>query len=558
MHPNSFGCGVDGAGYVWEENKNKRRGQKMINDKRKFRIIAFVVMLVASMFVCCASAEEPQMEWNKTFGGSGAEWGWSVQQTTDGGYIIAGYTDSFGAGQEDIYLIKTDQKGELVWSKTFGGTSEDVGYSVQQTIDGGYIIAGRTASFGAGNCDVYLIKTDQNGNEEWSKTFGGTCLDSGESVQQSSDGGYIIAGYTFSFGAGSADVYLIKTDKNGKLEWSKTFGGTHWDGGKSVQQTIDGGYVIAGYMDSFGAGSYDDYLMNYDVYLIKTDEKGDEEWSKTFGGAANDHGYSVQQTSDAGYIITGSTRSFGAHIEDVYLIKTDKNGNEEWNKTFGEADGNCGYSVQQTSDGGYIIAGSTLSLEGPKFEVYLIKTDPNGKLEWSKTFRRSDVDAGYSGQQTSDGGYIIAGCTFFYGSDVWLIKLAPPPMPTISITIDKFKYSPSDTMTITMEITNPTEGSVTFQWYWGVPPYSIWIPVTSASIPPGYDDTLDFSFTIPDWGSTPFGNVFYVQLLDESGEVLDADVTWWAYSSGGKAMPAAEVDIAKEIKKTVERVELPN
>ena len=188
--------------------------------------------------------------------------GQSVQQTSDGEYIIAGNTYSYGAGDYDVYLIKTDPNGDSQWQKTFGGSDSDHGYSVQQTTDGGYIIAGFTYSYGAGDYDVYLIKTDPNGNSQWQRTFGGPNYEDGYSVQQTSDGGYIIAGSTDSYGAEYTNIYLIKTDPNGDSEWQKTFGGNLGESGYSVQQTSDGGYIIAGLTDSYGAG-------NWDVYLIK-------------------------------------------------------------------------------------------------------------------------------------------------------------------------------------------------------------------------------------------------------------------------------------------------
>jgi hypothetical protein len=378
-----------------------------------------IIGLVIGLWATSVFALSPQTVWTRTYGGTGGEFGLSVQQTSDGGYIISGVTSSFGAGSEDAYLIKTDASGDTVWTKTYGGTGSEFGNSVQQTSDGGYIVAGEATSFGAGSGDAYLIKTGASGDTVWTRTYGGTGWDDGNSVQQTSDGGYIIVGDTDSFGAGSKDAYLIKTDANGDTLWTGTYGGTEDDTGWSVQQTSDGGYIIGGMTDSFGAGSYD-------IYLIKTDAGGDTVWTRTYGGTGVELGGSVQQTSDGGYIIGGMTDSFGAGSYDAYLIKTDASGDTVWTRAYGGTGAEGGGSVQQTPDGGYVFAGYTSSFGAGGDDVYLIRTDANGDPVWTRTYGGTGEDAGVLIKQTSNGRYIIAGYTDSFGAgsyDVYLIRV---------------------------------------------------------------------------------------------------------------------------------------
>ena len=255
------------------------------------------------------------VSWTRTFGGSGGEAGFSVQQTADGGYVITGVTSDAGG---DVCLVKADASGKQQWYKTFGGIGWEAGYSVQQTADGGYVIAGGTNSYGVYG-DVRLIKTDPNGDTIWTRIFGDSATEYCYSGQQTVDGGYVMAGARIR--AGTTDVYLVKTDASGNSMWKKTFGGPAEDWGRSVRQTADGGYIVAGRTESYGAGQSD-------VYLVKTNSSGDTTWTRTFGGPNYDAGQSVLQTADGGYVIIGGTSSYGAGAGDVYLIKTDASGRQ--------------------------------------------------------------------------------------------------------------------------------------------------------------------------------------------------------------------------------------
>jgi len=223
--------------------------------KKMLLAIASVLLLVST-----TAADPGDTLWTRTYGGSSNDWGECLRQTSDGGYIIAGATRSFGAGSYDVYLLKTDSSGDTLWTHTYGGSSEDRGYSVQETSDGGFIVAGQTESFGAGESDLYLVKSNSSGDTLWTHAYGGSSSDYGYSVQETSDGGYIVVGVTGSFGAGGYDVYFLKTDSSGDTLWSRTYGGSGSDWGESVQHTSDGGYIVAGVCGSFGAGGYDRVL----------------------------------------------------------------------------------------------------------------------------------------------------------------------------------------------------------------------------------------------------------------------------------------------------------
>jgi len=394
----------------------------------------FLTVLLGLFFASTAFAVEPgDTLWTRTYGGSAADYAYCVQQTSDGGYVVAGYTDSFGAGGRDFYVVKTDANGDTLWARTYGGSATDYGYSVRQTSDGGYIVAGYTDSFGAGYEDAYLVKTDANGDTLWTRTYGwSTGKERAHCVQQTSDGGYIIVGYTYSYETYHYDFYLVKTDANGDTLWTRTYGGSGTEKAESVQQTTDGGYIVAGYTSSFGAGLVD-------AWLVKISANGHFLWAQSYGGAGWDYAYSVQQTSDGGYILAGYEDSFGAGGKDVWSIKTDTYGDTLWTRTYGGSGDDRSYSSQQTTDGGYAIAGCTNSFGAGGFDVWLIKTDANGDTSWIRTYGGSASDRAEFVQQTTDGGYIVSGATSSFGAggnDFWLLRMAgEAPQPDVSIEI---------------------------------------------------------------------------------------------------------------------------
>ena len=380
------------------------------------------IMLCGMLLATAAAAETPpDTLWAREFGGGEFEWGRSVQETRDGGFITVGDTYSYGTGGFDVWLIKTDGGGNKIWAKTYGGIYEDRGYSVRQTADGGYVIAGVTGSYGVGAYDIWLIKTDGSGHVSWSRTFGGIAWDWGYSVEQTGDGGYVLAGYTESFGPGDSALWLIRTDSAGDTLWTRTVGGESSDWGQCVRVCSDEGYLVAGSTYSFGAGSRD-------VWLVRTDSAGDTLWTRTFGGGASDAGHAVTETADGGCLLTGYTKSFGAGQDDVWLIRTDSSGDTLWTRTYGGAQSDGGESVDLCFEGGCIVAGHTKSFGAGGDDFWLIRAADNGDTLWTKTLGGDNHDWARSVQQCSDGGYIVAGDTYSFTEgqyDIWLARLAP-------------------------------------------------------------------------------------------------------------------------------------
>jgi hypothetical protein len=381
----------------------------------------FAAVLVIVVAATISSAQPPDSLWARTYGGPLADDASSFVQTADGGYVLAGYTYSFGAGNEDFWLLKTNANGDSVWSRTFGGPGWEGANSLQQTSDGGFILAGFSNSFGVGGYNLWLVKTDANGNSSWSRSFSGPGWDGANCVLQTADGGYILGGLTNSYGAGDFDFWLLKTNANGDSLWSRTFGGPLYEDIFSIQPTTGGGYILAGRTLSYGAS-------NYDAYLVKTNANGDSVWTRHFGGSGFETATAVQQTTDGGYILAGITSSYGAGNEDFWLLKTNASGDSAWSRTFGGASWDRAYSLQKTADGGYILAGRTDSYGSGQGDFYLVKTNSNGNSLWSRTFGGAGFDGAYFVRQTTDSGFVLAGFTESFGAggrDFWLVKTRP-------------------------------------------------------------------------------------------------------------------------------------
>ncbi len=372
-------------------------------------------------------------QWTHTFGGQDNDQAYSVLQTSDSGFLLGGYTRSYGAGGSDMWLVKTDQTGNTQWHQTYGGGNNENCGSIAQTSDGGFLLAGYTLSYGAGSSDIWLVKIDGTGDVEWNQTYGGGNSDWFHSLIQTSDGGFLLAGYTYSYGAGSSDMWLVKIDRTGIAEWNQTYGGVNMDECYSALQTSDGGFLLAGYTYSYGAGISD-------MWLVKIDRTGVAEWNQTYGGASWDECNSLIQISDGGFLLGGYTRSYGAGLTDMWLVKIDAAGFLQWHQTFGGVNTDYCESLIQTSDNGFLLAGHTTSYGVGAYDMWLVKTNETGIAEWNQTYGGGQNDRAISLIQSSDGGFLLAGYTESYGmggSDMWLVKTDfQMPLPTTTKSED--------------------------------------------------------------------------------------------------------------------------
>ncbi len=386
---------------------------------RKYSYMCLAILFVFSFLISCiptSISNEPKI-WQKTYGGTGFDGAQYIQQTSDGGYIAVGWTDSFGSGGYDGYLLKLDGSGNLKWQKTFGGNQDDWFNCVRQTSDDGYIAVGWTYSYGQGLADVYVVKLDANGELTWEETYGGDGFDEGYYIEQTADGGFVIVGESNSFVSGPVDVYVLKLDANGNLEWQKTYGSDGSDEAFCIRKTSDGGYIIAGRSDPQNPGMYD-------AYILKLDANGELTWQNTYGGDDWDEAKSIYQTSDGGYIAVGVTNSLGAEW-DAYAFKITPDGMLQWQHHFGGTSSDEAHDVCQTMYGDYIVVGVTYSF-GRGGDVYLLKLDESGNQKFPRNYGGNTFDEANSIECTSAGRYIIAGRSDLFGTgcdDVYILKI---------------------------------------------------------------------------------------------------------------------------------------
>ena len=418
-----------------------------------FFILAFAFSCSDDSFTIEGNNEVPDdlqnVDWALNFGGTGDDSPRSIIQTNDGGFAILGITNSTDGdlsfktlSVNDYWLVKLNAKGEMEWQKTYGGSKDDQGQQIIQTTDGGYAITGYAmsddgdGSTNQGFHDNWILRLDSNGIILWEKSFGFSGHDHSYDLVETPDGGFFFSGFldvTSSNGEGSTDKSSLtahgvgefwgtKIDANGNLEWRKFFGGTNNDRSYGVVNAHDGGYILA------GASESDDFDVSnpkgsYDFWAVKVDKNGNFEWESSFGGTGIDQAQDIMATVDGGYVIVGNTFSSDTQVtdnkgqSDVWLIKIDDNGQLLWQRNFGGAGFDAAHSVRPTQDGGFLICGNTKSFDGDVSEnfgendIWIFKTDSVGQLVWEKSFGGLSLDFGYDALESIDGKIVLVGET---------------------------------------------------------------------------------------------------------------------------------------------------
>jgi hypothetical protein len=384
---------------------------------RQGSIVSLVVLLIFGSLW----ANPPDTLWSRTYGGVGIEVAYSIIETEDGGYVLAGLSTTYGSGSQDVYAVKTDSDGTVLWTRTFGGYGMESAHHAYETGDGGFVFACYTESYGAGGKDVYVVRTDANGDTAWTRTFGGPLQDCGYCAIETDDGGYLVSGYRDGpSGWTKGDLWLLRLDPDGDTLWTKVYGGPGEDFGFRICETPDGEYVIAGRNSTENQG---------DLWLLRVDTLGDTLWSKVYGGSLIDVGYGITLTQEGGYAVTGYRDGpAGWTTGDLWLLRTDADGDTIWTKTYGGGGEETGFAIFETPGGGFVISGQTSTYGAGQGDMWLLKTDSLGDTLWTRTYGGYQTDHSLCMDVTQDGCYVISGYTSSFGAgnnDFYLVKTEP-------------------------------------------------------------------------------------------------------------------------------------
>lgn len=408
------------------------------------------------------------LEWERNFGGSDNDACYSVETCVEGGYVLAGVSASSDSmisgnmGSGDLWIVEIDEAGSLEWEQNFGGSDVDGAYSIEQTSDKGYIVAGASRSSDGdlsgnnGSSDYWILKLDSLGNMEWERNYGGDTLEVATSVHQTSDGGYIVGGLSFSStgdvsgNKGLSDFWLLKLDPSGNLEWEQNYGGSSVDGHDnasnmiSVLETSDGGYIAAGPSKS-SDGDVSGNNGSWDYWVVKLDPMGNIEWEQNYGGGGDDgyNGVCLEKTQGGGYMLAGGSDSYfgGDNIDwtDYWVLKLDASGNIIWDRNYGGTDWDDAQSIHRASNGNYLLTGraqsgdSNVTSNYGSSDFWVLEVDPSGVIQWEQNYGGSSTDWGYSIDQGVNGDLIVGGASYssdstlsenFGSSDYWAFKLA--------------------------------------------------------------------------------------------------------------------------------------
>lgn len=414
----------------------------------------FYALFAALIISTTTSAQAPQIQWQKCLGGSGDEYGYDIHQTSDSGYIVAGTNASFGFGGYDAWVVKLSASGATQWQKRFGGSQDDMALSIEQTLDGSYMVAGSTSSndtdvsYNHGGSDIWLVKLSPSGSIIWERTYGGSGADAVMTLHQTPDRGFIVAGYSTSsdgditLNKGGYDMWVFKIDSAGSMQWQKTYGGTGNEFSTSIR-ILDNGYILAGYGSSTDGDITGSHGQD-DIFVFRLSDTGAIVWKKTLGGSMHEFSEDIAITSDSSFVVVGGSNSTDGDIAgnkghgDAWIVKLSASGAFLWQQCLGSSLDDAATSIRTTADGGYLLSGWVSANDGDvsglhgSADFWLAKLTATGSITWQKPVGSYGNDVARSMQTTSDGGYIMTGYTtynsgdvngFHGGSDIWVVKL---------------------------------------------------------------------------------------------------------------------------------------